>query len=150
LWWAIGGYFVSSWLFNVADQLNQCILPAQVLMEAQESVVSQLVNPEHNDLLASVVGYIAPCLTAPVWEEVLYRGFALAGLTAWTGRFHVAAVVQAVIFSAHHMSVTAAIPLFVLGWIWAMLYAESRNLFTVIFVHALWNSRVFLGSWLGL
>jgi membrane protease YdiL (CAAX protease family) len=150
LWWAIGGYFVSSWLFNLADQLNQCILPAQVLFEAQESVVSQLVNPEHNDLLASVVGYIAPCLTAPVWEEVLYRGFALAGLTAWTGRFHWAAVIQAVIFSAHHMSVTAAIPLFVLGWVWALLYGESNNLFTVIFVHALWNSRVFLGSWLGL
>jgi membrane protease YdiL (CAAX protease family) len=150
LWWAIGGYFVSSWLFNVADQLNQFLLPAQVLLEAQESVVSQLVNPEHNDLLASVVGYIAPCLTAPVWEEILYRGFALAGLTAWTGKFHIAAVIQAVVFSAHHMSVTAAIPLFVLGWIWALLYAESNNLFTVIFVHALWNSRVFLGSWLGL
>jgi membrane protease YdiL (CAAX protease family) len=150
LWWAIGGYFVSSWLFNVADQVNQCILPAQVLQQAQESVVSQLVNPEHNDFAASVVGYIAPCLTAPVWEEVLYRGFALAGLTTWTGSLHVAAVIQAVIFSAHHMSVTAALPLFVLGWTWAMLYAESRNLFTVIFVHALWNSRVFLGSWLGL
>lgn len=150
LWWAIGGYFVSSWLFNVADQVNQFVLPAQVLLEAQESVVSQLVNPEHNDLVASVVGYIAPCLTAPVWEEILYRGFALAGLTAWTGRFHLAAVIQAVIFSAHHMSVTAALPLFILGWVWAMLYAESRNLCTVIFVHALWNSRVFLGSWLGL
>jgi membrane protease YdiL (CAAX protease family) len=150
LWWAIGGYFVSSWLFNVADLVNQWALPAQVLLEAQESVVSQLVNPEHNDVIASVVGYIAPCLTAPVWEEVLYRGFALAGLTVWTGRFHVAAVIQAVIFSAHHMSVTAALPLFVLGWTWAMLYKESRNLFTVIFVHALWNSRVFLGSWLGL
>jgi membrane protease YdiL (CAAX protease family) len=150
LWWAIGGYFVSSWLFNVADQVNQCILPAQVLLSAQESVVSQLVNPEHNDFAASVIGYIAPCLTAPVWEEILYRGFALAGLTAWTGRFHLAAVIQAVIFSAHHMSVTAALPLFVLGWTWAMLYRKSRNLFTVIFVHALWNSRVFLGSWLGL
>lgn len=151
LWWVVGGYFVSSWLFNVADQINQWILPAQVLQQAQESIVSQLVNPEHNDIAASIVGYIAPCLTAPFWEEILYRGFALAGLASFTGgKFHVAAVVQAIVFSAHHMSVTAALPLAVLGWTWAMLYTASRNLWTVVFVHALWNSRVFLGSWLGL
>jgi membrane protease YdiL (CAAX protease family) len=148
--WVLGGYFVSSWLFNLADWANQVILPVEVLQQSAESVVSLLVAPEHNDVTASIVGYIAPCLTAPVWEEVLYRGFLLAGLQHWTGNLHLAAVLQAVVFSAHHMSVSAALPLFVLGWTWAGLYVASGNLWTVCAVHALWNSRVFLGSWLGL
>ena len=149
LWWVIGGYFVSGCLFNLADLSNQYILPQSVLEDAQESVVSQLVNPEHNDVAASVVGYIAPCLTAPWWEEVLYRGFALPFLTKLVG-YNWAVFLQGVIFSAHHMSVTAALPLAVLGWIWAIIYTKSQNLLVVIFIHCLWNSRVFFGSWLGL
>lgn len=149
LWWVIGGYYVSSWLFNIADGLNQYLLPPQVLQDAQESIVSQLVNPEHNDVAASVVGYVAPCVSAPWWEEVLYRGFCLPIATKFLG-YPAAVFVQGVVFSAHHMSLTAALPLAVLGWTWAVLYTKSRNLWTVVFVHALWNSRVFLGSWLGL
>ena len=150
LWWTIGGYYVSSFLFNMADVVNQYILPLQVLQDATESVVSQLVQPEQNDILASFIGYVAPCLSAPIWEELLYRGFLLAGLTAWTGSYHVSCIVQAIIFSAHHMSITAALPLAVLGYVWAVLYTQSKNLWTVIAVHAMWNSRVFLGSWFGL
>lgn len=149
LWWVIGGYLVSGWLFNIADLVNQYILPESVLEDAQESVVSQLVNPEHNDWLASLVGYVAPCITAPWWEEILYRGFALAGLTQLVG-YRWAVFLQGVIFSAHHMSLAAALPLAVLGWTWAVLYTKSRNLWVVVAVHSLWNSRVFLGSWLGL
>lgn len=149
LWWVIGGYYVSSWLFNIADGLNQYALPPQVLQDAQESIVSQLVNPEHNDVRASVVGYIAPCISAPWWEEVLYRGFCLPVAAQCLG-YPAAVVIQGIIFSAHHMSLTAALPLAVLGWTWAILYTKSRNLWTVILVHALWNSRVFIGSWLGL
>ena len=149
LWWVIGGYFVSAWLFNASDLINQYILPESVLEEAQESVVSQLVNPEHNDWLASLVGYVAPCITAPWWEEILYRGFALPGLTQLFG-YRWAVFLQGVVFSAHHMSLAAALPLAVLGWTWAILYTKSRNLWVVIAVHALWNSRVFLGSWMGL
>ena len=149
VWWVIGGYFASSCLFNLADLTNQYILPQSVLDEAQESVVTQLVNPEHNDKLASAVGYIAPCITAPWWEEILYRGFALPLLTQLFG-YRWAVFLQGVVFSAHHMSLTAALPLAVLGWVWAIIYTKSKNLWTVILIHALWNSRVFLGSWLGL
>lgn len=149
--WVVGGYFVSSWLFNVADWANHYILPSQVLQNgAESSVVSQLVAPEYNDRMASIIGYIAPCITAPIWEEILYRGFLLAGLAQWTNSFQVAAILQAIVFSAHHMSLPAALPLAVLGWIWAVIYVSSGNLWTVCLIHSLWNSRVFLGSWLGL
>lgn len=149
VWWTIGGYFVSSWFFNIADFLNQWILPTPILEQAQESVVSQLINPEFNDRAASIVGYIAPCITAPWWEEVLYRGFLLPALVLQM-KYKWAVIWSGIIFSVHHMSPTGFIPLAFLGWTWSILYAKSGNLLTTILVHAMWNSRVFLGSWLGL
>jgi membrane protease YdiL (CAAX protease family) len=140
---------VSSWFFNVADFANQYILPIQILQDAQESIVSQLVNPEHNDILASIVGYVAPCVTAPWWEELLYRGFCLPAFSQLMG-YKWAVFWQGIVFSAHHMSWTGALPLAVLGWTWAVVYTKSRNLSIVVLIHMMWNSRVFLGSWLGL
>ncbi len=149
VWWTIGGYFVSSWLFNIADLVNQWVLPMAILEQAQESVVSQLINPESNDWWASLVGYIAPCITAPWWEEVLYRGFLLPALVLQM-KYKWAVLWSGIIFAVHHLSPTACIPLTILGWTWSILYAKSGNLLTTIIIHAMWNSRIFLGSWLGL
>lgn len=149
LWWTIGGYFISSYFFNIADFLNQVILPSHVFEQAGEGVVSQLINPENNDFFASLVGYIAPCLSAPWWEEVLYRGFLLPALCLQMN-FWLAVFVSGIVFSVHHVSTTGAIPLAILGWTWATLYAKSGNLLVTILIHFMWNSRVFLGSWLGL
>jgi membrane protease YdiL (CAAX protease family) len=149
LLWAIGGYCVSSFLFNMADGINQYIIPPSLLLQQETSVVSQLVTPEHNDLMASVLAYIAPCVTAPWWEEVLYRGFLLPVLSSAFG-YPIAAFVQAVVFSAHHMSVTAFVPLLVLGYAWGVLYRECQNLWVPVLIHAMWNSRVFFTSWLGI
>ena len=149
IWWAIGGYFVSSWVFNIADFVNQCVLPAAIFEAQPEGVVSQLINPENNDVAASLVGYVAPCISAPWWEEVLYRGFMLPALAIHLG-YWPAVYVSGIIFSAHHMSWTGGIPLAFLGWTWAAIYAKCGNLLVTILIHAMWNSRVFLGSWMGL
>lgn len=149
LWWTLGGYFVSAWVFNIADFVNQIVLPSSVFEQAGEGVVSQLINPENNDFAASLVGYIAPCLSAPWWEEILYRGFILPALCLQM-KFWPASILSALIFSAHHMSTTGFIPLAALGMTWATLYAKCGNLLVTILIHAMWNSRVFLGSWFGL
>ena len=149
LWWTIGGYFVSSWLFNISDFINQCILPVEVLETATQSVVSQLVQPEHNDFLASLIGFLAPCISAPWWEEVLYRGFLLPSLILLIP-YQWSILLSSIIFSLHHVSTTSYIPLCVLGYVWNVVYTKSRNLQTTMLIHAMWNSRVFIGSWLGL
>jgi membrane protease YdiL (CAAX protease family) len=149
VWWVIGGYFISSWCFNLSDILNQLILPASIFENAGEGVVAQLINPEQNDLWASLVGYIAPCLSAPIWEELLYRGYMLPALSLFVP-FWPAVFTSGLLFSVHHMSTAGFIPLWVLGMAWATLYAKCKNLWVTILIHAMWNSRVFLGSWLGL
>jgi len=150
IWWVIGGYSLSAWFFNIADFVNLYTLPAHILEDAilQEGVVTQLINPENNDFLASLVGYIAPCISAPWWEEVLYRGFFFPALSLFAP-VGMSVFISGIVFSVHHLSITAGLPLAVLGWTWAGLYMASDNLWTTILVHALWNSRVFLSSWLG-
>ena len=54
-----------------------------------------------------------------------------------------------VIFAAHHGRKEVFLPLFVLGIAWAVLYLLSGNLFVPVVVHFMWNSRVFIGSFLG-
>ena len=111
--------------------------------------VTKMINPENNDLAASIVGYVAPCLSAPWWEEILYRGFMLPFLCLYLP-FWPASLLSALIFAAHHMSATGFIPLTTLGMTWAVLYAKCGNLLVTVLIHAMWNSRVFLGSWFGL
>jgi membrane protease YdiL (CAAX protease family) len=57
-----------------------------------------MINPEDNDIAALAVGAIAPCVCAPWWEEVLYRGFMLPALTLFMPT-KVAIPVSAVLFA---------------------------------------------------
>lgn len=147
LWWAIGGYYVSAMFFNIADVVNQLILPASLFEE--ETVVSKLINPENKDRVAMAIGSIGPCVSAPVFEEVLYRGFLLPALACFLPMW-AAIPASSVLFAIHHLNPTMILPLSMLGFIWAILYSKSRNLTVTILIHAMWNSRVFLGSLLGL
>lgn len=147
--YTLGGYILSCWLFQLSDVFNRYALPDLAWKTAEESVVSQLVSGNANDRWAAAIGCIAPCVTAPFYEEILYRGFLLPVL-AQMMPFWLATAVQGIIFSVHHMSLTATIPLAVLGWIWAIIYRESGQLLSVICIHMMWNSRVFLAAWLGI
>lgn len=147
VWWAIGGYYISALFFNMADVVNQLILPSSLFDE--ETVVSKLINPENKDRLAMAIGSIGPCASAPIFEEVLYRGFLLPALACFLPMW-AAIPMSSVLFAIHHLNPTMVVPLSMLGLIWAILYAKSGNLIVTILIHAMWNSRVFLGSLLGL
>ena len=112
-------------------------------------ISARLINPAKPDPLASAVGYIAPCISAPWWEEVLYRGFMLPALTVLFP-VNVSVFLSAIIFSFHHLTLTGFLPLASLGVAWAGIYVLSGNLLVTMVIHAMWNSRVFLGGWLGL
>jgi hypothetical protein len=73
------------------------------------------------------------------------RGFLLPAL-AVSMRLPVAIPVSSILFAVHHLNLGGVIPLSVLGFAWAVVYTQSRNLLVTILIHALWNSRVFLGS----
>jgi membrane protease YdiL (CAAX protease family) len=178
IWWVLGGYFVSCWLYNISDILNSYIFPLSILLQAEEnSVVGSLLNTF--DVKASLIGYIAPCITAPWFEEILYRGYILPTLLLWLPSsrsksknsnssstslkqpskdssnksslsYQLAIFISGILFSIHHQSELAFLPLCILGWLWAIIYTKSGNLWTTILIHSMWNSRIFIGGWFGL
>ena len=91
------------------------------------------------------VGSVAPCLTAPLFEEILYRGFLLPALTRFLPIAY-ALPLNALLFGLHHHALPALLPLSALGLLWGVLYLQSGNLLVCILIHALWNARIFLIS----
>ena len=104
---------------------------------------------EDGDHIALALGSLAPCLTAPVFEEVLYRGFLLPALTKFVP-LTTALPLHALLFGLHHQALPALLPLSALGLLWGALYVLSGNLLVPMLIHAMWNSRIFISSLLGL
>jgi membrane protease YdiL (CAAX protease family) len=148
VWWVVGGYSVSVFLFKLADWFNGNVVPLRWFEMETGNIVNQMIAPEGNDVVALLIGAVAPCISAPLWEEIFYRGLIYPWLCSLFP-MPLATPLSAIIFAAHHARKDVFIPLFTLGLIWACLYVLSGNLFVPVVVHAMWNSRVFLGSFLG-
>lgn len=73
VWWVIGGYTVSVLLFRITDWFNGNIIPEDWFEYGSGHIVSQMIAPEGNDVIALILGSIAPCFSAPLWEEIFYR-----------------------------------------------------------------------------
>merc|ERR1712185_591282 len=82
LGWALGGYAASAAGFNLVDLVSGA--PSLSCDEASsteaESLVGQLIDPGDGDFLALALGGFGPCVSGPLAEELLYRGFLLPGL----------------------------------------------------------------------
>lgn len=85
------------------------------------------------------IGIIA--LWGPFAEEILFRGFILAGLVSWLGGFR-AAIVSAGLFALAHVFIYSLIPIFIIGLILAWLYLRTRSLWPPIIAHSIWNLLV--------
>ena len=170
-WWVIGGYAASVLVFRVASAVNGLILPVSWAADQEHNVVSRMVShpgegparagvgaPSSSpglglgklpDSVALLVGAVAPCLSAPWWEELFYRGFIYPWLASFLPML-LATPGSAVIFAAHHAQRDALLPLAAMGLVWALLYLASGNLLVVMLVHAMWNSKIFLNGLLSL
>ncbi|GMH39277.1 hypothetical protein BSKO_07175 [Bryopsis sp. KO-2023] len=86
--------------------------------------------------LISVVGILAPLL-----EETVFRGFLLTSLTKWMPT-PAAVVLSSVSFGLAHLSIKDFPYLTAVGMVWGFMYVRSRNLFTPMLMHCVWNSTV--------
>ena len=68
VWWVIGGYSASVVLFRMADWLNAYLVPSEWF--EVENIVEHMIGSDYIDLTAILVGSLAPCVSAPWWEEV--------------------------------------------------------------------------------
>ena len=139
LLWGVGGYFVALPLMFGVALLNQQIWQGQ----GGSNPLLQTVL-EEQDGVALGVFFLTAAVAAPLFEEVLFRGFLLPSLTRYMS-VGWAIALSALIFAAAHLSLSEVLPLTLLGAILGFVYTRSRNLLSPMVLHSAWNSATMLG-----
>lgn len=84
-------------------------------------------------------------IIAPLWEEVVFRGYLHPVLKkyggVWTG-----AIFSSLLFAAVHNSLAAMLPLFVLAMLMVWLYEHTGSIWTPIAIHACFNATAVVGT----
>ena len=139
LLWGLGSYLVALPLMLAVSLLNQQIWQGQ----GGNNPLLQLVLEERDPLTLGIFLFTA-AVAAPVFEEILFRGFLLPSLTRYMPVWG-AIGLSSLIFSVAHLSFSEVLPLTVLGAILGFVYVRSRNLLSSILLHSAWNSVTMIG-----
>ncbi|KAE8077800.1 hypothetical protein FH972_016328 [Carpinus fangiana] len=131
-------------MFPVVNRLSQVnldlfpILPSTpvTVSSVEQSIVSR--DPVAMALYAVVVS-----VCAPIWEEIVFRGFLLPSLTKYMPVW-CSILVSSVVFALAHFNMQRMLPLVFLGVVMGAVFARSRNLLPSMLLHSLWNAFVFL------
>jgi uncharacterized protein len=139
LGWGLGGYFVALPLMLLVSVVNQQIWQGQ----GGSNPLLQIVL-EEGDPVALGMFFFTAAVAAPVFEEILFRGFLLPSLTRY---FPVSGAIalSSLIFATAHLSLSEILPLTVLGAILGFVYTRSRGLLSSMLLHSLWNSVTMVG-----
>jgi uncharacterized protein len=137
--WGVGGYFVALPLMLLVSVINQQIWQGQ----GGSNPLLQIVL-EEGDPVALGMFFFTAAVAAPVFEEILFRGFLLPSLTRY---FPVSGAIalSSLIFATAHLSLSEILPLTVLGAILGFVYTRSRGLLSSMLLHSLWNSVTMIG-----
>jgi len=87
-------------------------------------------------------------VAAPLWEEVIFRGFLLTSLARHVPR-RWAIVASSLVFAAAHFTPHRAAALLLLGLLFGWLYSRTGSLGAAVLAHSLWNLYIFAGLLLG-
>ncbi|HIK37567.1 MAG: CPBP family intramembrane metalloprotease [Geminocystis sp.] len=137
-WWGIGGYVTAIPLVFFVSLLNQ-----QLWQGRGGSNPLLFLALEAQDKFALAVFFVTASIAAPIFEEIMFRGFLLPSLTRYYSVGD-SILFSAFIFAIAHGSLAEAIPLASLGLILGIVYTRSRSLLASIMVHSLWNSATLL------
>ncbi|CAN1189610.1 Putative membrane peptidase YdiL [Linum perenne] len=128
-------------LVNRLSQFNLSLLPILPSAPATLSSVEQSIAARDPVAMALYAVVVSVC--APLWEEIVFRGFLLPSLTKYMPVW-CAVLVSSVAFALAHFNVQRMLPLIFLGVVMGVIFARSRNLLPPMLLHSLWNGFVFL------
>ena len=136
--WGFGGYLVAIPCVLLVSLINQQIWHGQggsnpllyLALQAQDKV-------------ALAIFFITASVAAPVFEELIFRGFLLPSLTRYFS-VTTAIILSGFLFAIAHLSLAEVLPLATLGIILGVVYTRSRNILAPMLLHGLWNSGTLL------
>lgn len=142
LLWGIGGYCAVIPIFIVVSLINQQLWQGQ----GGSNPLLQIVL-ESQDNLALFTFFSTAAIAAPLFEELLFRGFLLPSLTRYLPLWG-SILISSFLFAAVHLSLSEVLPLTVLGIVLGFVYSRSRNLLAPMLLHSLWNSGTLLSLYI--
>ncbi|KAK2654025.1 hypothetical protein Ddye_013881 [Dipteronia dyeriana] len=128
-------------LINRLSQVNLNLIPILPSTPVTVSSVEQSIVAR--DPVAMVLYAVVVSVCAPIWEEIVFRGFLLPSLTKYMPVW-CSILVSSVAFALAHFNMQRMLPLLFLGVVMGAVFARSRNLLASILLHSLWNAFVFL------
>jgi membrane protease YdiL (CAAX protease family) len=137
-WWGLGGYFAALPLVILISLINQKIWQGQ---GGSNPILP--IALEGKDPIALFIFFFTAAIAAPIFEEILFRGFLLSSLTRYFPVWG-AIVLSSLLFAIAHLSLSEVLPLTVLGMVLGFVYVRSRNLLSSMLLHSLWNSGTLL------
>jgi uncharacterized protein len=134
LGWGLGGYLVAFPLVIGISILNSQIWQGQ---GGSNPLLPLILNGK--DPIALGLFFMTTAIAAPIFEELLFRGFLLPSLTRYMTTVN-AIVLSGFIFALVHLSLSEVLPLTVLGMLLGFVYARTQNLLASMLLHSFWNS----------
>ncbi|KAL7159997.1 hypothetical protein ABFS83_01G065100 [Erythranthe nasuta] len=128
-------------LVNRLSQFNLDLLPVLPSTPVTLSSVEQSIMSR--DPIAMGLYALVLVVCAPLWEEIVFRGFLLPSLTKYMPVW-CSILVSSIAFALAHFNVQRMLPLIFLGVVMGVTYSRSRNLLPSMLLHSLWNGFVFL------
>ncbi|MFM2311172.1 MAG: hypothetical protein RLZZ04_448 [Cyanobacteriota bacterium] len=132
--WGFGGYLVAIPLVLLVSAINQQLWHGQGGSNPLLSLALQA-----QDQVALAIFFSTASIAAPIFEEIMFRGFLLPSLTRYTS-VNGAIIISGLIFAIAHLSLSEVLPLATLGIVLGFVYTRSRNLLAPMLLHCLWNS----------
>jgi hypothetical protein len=135
------------WGFRRPNRAYFWVVPLGLMAVYALSLVHDLiVNPKQQAIVSefphSVLGaamfIVVAVVLAPLFEEIVFRGFLFRGFANSWGWVW-AALASAAIFGAAHLQLDVFLPLAALGFVLAYAYHRTGSLWTCITMHALFN-----------
>ncbi|HIK04948.1 MAG TPA: CPBP family intramembrane metalloprotease [Trichormus sp. M33_DOE_039] len=140
--WGFGGYCAALPIVVVVSLINQQLWQGQ----GGSNPLLQLAL-ESQDFVALGIFYVTAAIAAPLFEEVLFRGFLLPSLTKYLPVWG-AILASGLLFAIAHLSLSEVLPLTALGIVLGVVYTRSRNLLAPMLLHSLWNSGTLISLFL--
>lgn len=128
-------------LVNRLSQFNLDLLPLLPSTPVTLSSVEHSIRAR--DPVAMVLYALVVSVCAPVWEEIVFRGFLLPSLSKYMPVW-CAILVSSIAFALAHFNIQRMLPLIFLGMVMGIIFTRSRNLLPSMLLHSLWNAFVFL------
>ena len=104
-------------------------------IEAPPSKIEELIS---NNNISSNILIVVTAVIAPFCEEVYFRGFLYSAFKKSFG-VTLGLFLSSLLFSLAHLELYSFFPILVIGWILAYIYEKTKSIFTVIFLHSVYN-----------